>query len=260
MNNPPRLREIPRRKMYSKILASLSRAPVLKVRIGINWTAVVVEKDGRPQCGLASTLAEEHDHKGEPDITAPGHLEDLTALELAGWINSVIPLRRSIGCAAINALLPLTPGAWIDQNAETAILENGKGKKTALIGHFPFVEKLRVQLGDLNVLDLNPIGKDLPASAAPEIIPQADLVAITGMAFINQTLPDLLELCRKDAYILILGPSTPLSPILGDFGVNLLAGAVVENIPAVLAALEQGGTFRQLHKAGVRLVTQIMPS
>ncbi len=106
---------------------------------------------------------------------------------------------------------------------------------------------------------MNPIGKDLPASAAPEILPQADLVAITGMAFINQTLPGLLELCRTDAYILVLGPSTPLSPILGDFGVKLLAGAVVEDVPAVLAALEQGGTFRQLHKAGVRLVTQIVP-
>ena len=243
--------------MYTKILANLSNAPVLKVRIGINWTAVVVDKDGNSRCGLASTLAEEHDHKGEPDIPAPGHLEDLTALELAGWITSEIPLRRSIGCAAINALLPHTRDKWIDQNAESAILEHGRGKNSVLIGHFPFVEKLGNQLGNLKVLDLNPVGKDLPASAAPDIIPRADLVAITGMSFINQTLPGLLELCRKDAYILILGPSTPLSPVLGDYGVNLLAGAVVENIPAVLAALEQGGTFRQLHKAGVRLVTQL---
>jgi uncharacterized protein (DUF4213/DUF364 family) len=243
--------------MYSKILASLSGAQVRKIRIGINWTAVVVEQDGQLHCGLASTLAEEHDHKGEPDIPAPGHLEDLNALALAGWINSEIPLRRSLGCAAINALLPQSPDSWIDQNAETAILEHGKSKITTLVGHFPFVDKLRDQLGDFNVLDLNPIGNDLPASAAPEIIPQSDLVAITGMAFINQTLPRILELCRKDAYVLILGPSTPLSPVLGEYGVNLMAGAIVENIPAVLAALEQGGTFRQLHKAGVRLVTQI---
>ena len=100
--------------MYSKILANLPEAPVLKVLIGINWTAVVVETGGRQQCGLASTLAEEHDHKGEPDIPAPGQLEDLSAKELAGWIKSGIPLRRSIGCAAINALLPRTPTDWID--------------------------------------------------------------------------------------------------------------------------------------------------
>jgi len=68
MNNPPRLRVIQRRNMYSRILASLSGAPVLKVRIGINWTAVVVEKDGKPRCGLASTLAKEHDTPLRPGI------------------------------------------------------------------------------------------------------------------------------------------------------------------------------------------------
>ncbi len=97
-------------------------------------------------------------------------------------------------------------------------------------------------------------------SAAPEILPEADLVAITGMTFINHTLPGLLSLCKPEAYVIILGPSTPLSPVLYDLGVNLLAGSMVENIPAVLAALGQGGNFRQIHQAGVRLITQIPSS
>jgi uncharacterized protein (DUF4213/DUF364 family) len=77
------------------------------------------------------------------------------------------------------------------------------------------------------------------------------------MTFINRTLPELLKLCRPDVYILVLGPSTPLSPVMGEFGVTLLAGAIVEDIPAVLAAVGQGATFRQVHRAGVRLVTQL---
>ena len=243
--------------MYSRILASLSEYPVNKVQIGTNWTAVVVEKNGVEYCGLASTLAGDHNHSGEPDIPAPGSLENLPALDLASWILSDIPLRRSIGCAAINALLPQAPSAWIDKNAEQAMLEHGSGKKVALIGHFPFVERLQDRLGELRVLDQNPTGDDLPASAAPEILPEADLVAITGMAFVNGTLPGLLKLCRDDAFVILLGPSIPLTPIWKNFGVNMLAGAVVEYIPAILAALGQGATFRQLHKAGVRLVTQV---
>jgi len=243
--------------MYSRILASLIESPVNKVQIGTNWTAVVVEKDGRDFCGLASTLTEEHNHSGEPDIPDPGSLEKIPGLELAAWILSDIPLRRSIGCAAINALLPQTQSAWVDKNAEDAMLEGGRGKKSVLIGHFPFVERLRSQLGELQVLDLNPVGDDLPASAAPEILPTADLVAITGMAFVNGTLPGLLKYCRQDAYVILLGPSTPLTPVWNEFGVDLLAGSVVEDIPAVVTALSQGATFRQLHKAGVRLVTQL---
>lgn len=242
--------------MYSSLLASLTDHPILKVQIGLNWTAVVVGQEHGPCCGLASTLAEGHDHRGEPDIPFPGELEGIPALEMAGWILSEIPLRRSLGCAAINALLPRQPETWSQQNAETIMLEKGAGKKVALVGHFPFVSRLRSELDDLAVLELNPSGLDLPSSSAPRILPEADLVAITGMAFINRTLPGLLGLCREDAMIMILGPSTPLSPVWADYGVKLLAGAVVDDIPAVLAALGQGATFRQLHQAGVRLVTQ----
>lgn len=243
--------------MYSSILKTLPDNPLREVRIGLHWTAVVVEKNHGLQCGLASTLDGEHKHGGQPTIPDPGHLESIPALELANWILSDIPLRRSIGCAAINALLPREPASWVDQNADEAILEHGRSKKSVLIGHFPFADQLRVELDDFTVLDLNPSGEDLPASAAPDVLPDADLVAITGMTFINQTLPGLLELCKSDAYILILGPSTPLSPVMADFGVNLLAGAIVEDIPAVLAAVGQGANFRQVHQAGVRLITQI---
>jgi uncharacterized protein (DUF4213/DUF364 family) len=243
--------------MYSSIIKKLPDNPVRKVRIGLHWTAVVVEQNDGFQCGLASTLEVDHTHTGVSTIPEPGHLASLTGLELADWIHSDIPLRRSVGCAAINALLPQYPSRWVDQNAERAIQEHGRGKKAVLIGHFPFADHLRTELEDFTVLDLNPSGKDLPASAAPEVLPEADLVAITGMTFINHTLPGLLELCKPDAYILILGPSTPLSPVMAEFGVNLLAGAIVEDIPAVLAAVGQGANFRQVHKAGVRLITQL---
>ena len=243
--------------IYSNILSSLKEFPILQVRIGTNWTAVVVDKAEKQQCGLASTLSGEHGHTGEPTIPMPGLLESMSALELAGWIESEIPLRRSVGCAAINALLPRDSSSWVDQNADSAILEHGKGKKGVLIGHFPFAEKLKDQMKSLDVIDYHPTGDDYPASAAPDLLPEADLVAITGMTFINHTLPDLLKLCKSEAFILLLGPSTPLTPILFEYGVDLLAGAQVEKIPEVLAALSQGANFRQVHKAGVRLITQV---
>lgn len=140
--------------MYTRILNSLSDKKIVKVRIGLRWTAVVVDRDGRQQCGLASTLAEDHHHTGEPTIPNPGELESLSALDLAYWIESEIPLRRSLGCAAINALLPQDPSRWVDQNAEGAILEQGKGKNAVLIGHFPFVYHLKRNWGNLTCLTL----------------------------------------------------------------------------------------------------------
>lgn len=244
------------KSIYTTILESLEDCKISKIQIGLHWTAVVAEKNHTYQCGLSSTLTGSHDHSGEPDIPDPGNLEQLSGLELAGWIQSEIPLRRSLGCAAINALLPRDSSSWVDQNAEEEILRQGRGKKVVLIGHFPFARRLRSELRDFEVLELRPSGEDLPASQAPSQLASADVIAITGMTFINNTLETLLSYCKPDAFLLMLGPSTPLTPIMYDYGFNVLAGSVVEKIPAVLDAVGQAANFRQVHKAGVRLITQ----
>jgi uncharacterized protein (DUF4213/DUF364 family) len=53
--------------------------------------------------------------------------------------------------------------------------------------------------------------------------------------------------------VLLLGPSTPLSPVLFEYGVSALSGTLVVDIPAIVVGVSQGATFRQL--TGRRLVT-----
>jgi uncharacterized protein (DUF4213/DUF364 family) len=55
------------------------------------------------------------------------------------------------------------------------------------------------------------------------------------------------------ALVMILGPSTPLSPVLFEHGVNIIAGSRVIDEDAVLHAIGQGATFQQVK--GVRLLT-----
>jgi uncharacterized protein (DUF4213/DUF364 family) len=102
---------------------------------------------------------------------------------------------------------------------------------------------------------LQPQGDDLPAQAAPEIIPQADIVAITSLTLLNNTFDGLVRLCRPDALTLLLGPSTPLSPMLYERGIDIISGSIVQDLDAVLHTIGQGGNFRQVHRAGVRLVS-----
>jgi uncharacterized protein (DUF4213/DUF364 family) len=87
------------------------------------------------------------------------------------------------------------------------------------------------------------------------LIPQADIVAITSSALINHTLDGLLSLCPQQATVMLLGPSTPLSPILFDFGANIISGTRVVDENAVLRTVGQGAAFRQVE--GVRLLTFI---
>jgi len=128
------------------------------------------------------------------------------------------------------------------------------GKRVAMVGRFRFAAELLPRVGELLVLEQDPGPDDLPAEAAPEVLPAADVVAITGMTISNHTLEGLLSLCNPRATVILLGPSTPLSPILFDYGVDVLSGAVVTDIEPVLRLVSQGGNFRQVHRVGVRLV------
>ncbi len=242
--------------LIDDLLAEVPAGRVQEVRVGAFWTAVVVRVAGETRCGLASTLRSEEHHRGAgPAVPQAGGLLSLTTNELATMARSTRPPASSIGIATINALLPPHPEVWEDVNAEEVIARHGAGKNVALVGHFPFIPRLRERVGQLWVLEQKPGGEDLPAEAAQSVIPQADVVAITGTTLINHTFQSLLALCPPAAHVLVLGPSTPLSPVLFRHGVDLISGAVIENIPAVLAAVSQGANFRQIHRQGVRLVT-----
>lgn len=243
-------------ELFAEIISSLPEGEIRDVCIGLNWTAVVVDVGGNIQCGLASTLGGTHDHSADPGVPMAGQLLGMPSSALLADIDAGDSPRMSLAMATLNATLPRQPETWTELNAVDVIVDQGREARIALIGHFPFVDKLRARVDHLDVIDYNPLKGDLPAEAAPEVLPNADFVAITGLTLLNGTFDSLLALCSPRARVMMLGPSTPLSPVMFDHGVDILAGSIVENIEEVLRVVSQGGNFRQVRKAGVRLVTQ----
>jgi hypothetical protein len=230
------------------VIATLREdAPVREVRVGLFWTAVVSRG-----CGLASTLGPaDHEH-GTIFVREAGSLAGRRALELTGLAHSDSTLEASIGLATINSLLAVDEARCVDLNASDLLVERGRGKKVALVGHFPFVPALREAAGRLWVIERHPQAGDVGAEEAEAILPQVDIAAITGSAFINQTMERLLGLCRPQTLVVVLGPSTPLSPVLFDYGVDVIAGTRVVDPELALRCLSEGATFRQIR--GVRLL------
>lgn len=228
-------------------------APVRQVLVGAFWTAVVLETDP-PRCGLASTLRAES-HEDGPPVQRPGHLRDHSGRELAEWLRSPRILEASIGMAALNALLDVDEASCTVLNAEEVIVQRGAGKRVAVVGHFPFVPRVRQAAEECWVLELRPRPGDLPAIDAQEVLPQADVVALTGTSLLNQTFDDLIALCRSGAFVVLLGASAPLSPVLLERGVDAVSGTRVVDVPAVLQAVGEGATFRQI--PGKRLLTMM---
>lgn len=164
------------------LLGSLREdGPVSDICVGAFWTAVVSRR-----CGLASTLHDESYYHHSP-VREAGHLLERSALELAAMARSDNTLEASIGMAAINSLLEVDEEACVELNAEEIIRERGRGKRIAIVGHFPFVPRIRTCAKELSVLELRPHGDDLSAEQAPAVLPQAEVVAITGTSLTNHT-------------------------------------------------------------------------
>ena len=111
--------------------------------------------------------------------------------------------------------------------------ERIRGKKVAVIGHFPNFQKKWESICELSILEMQPEWGDYPAEAAEFILPQQDFVFMTGATFTNKTMPRLLEL-SKDAVTVLVGASMPMHPCLFDYGANGLSGFTVTD--AALAA------------------------
>jgi uncharacterized protein (DUF4213/DUF364 family) len=228
------------------LISSLTGDNVVhEVHTCVFWTAVLSK-----HCGLASTLHERHpEHR---PVRNAGNLTKLLASELAQYARSDNVLEASIGMAAINSLIDIDEARCVGENAFDVLARKGRNRNVAVVGHFPWIPKLQKIAGMLWVIEQRPREGDLPAEAAEEVLPQADVVGITGTSFENHTVERLLDL-SKNSFVVMLGPTTPLSPVLFDYGVDILAGTKVVDPDKAIRSISQGAMFRQVE--GVRLVT-----
>lgn len=230
--------------IISELLSTLTEdEPVRSVLVGAHWTVVCSRG-----CGLASTLLGDKPH-GHEKVREVGRLHQMSARELAEYARSDNPLEASLGVAAINSLLEVDVVQAVEINAAEVLTEQGQGKTIALVGHFPFIPKLRQAARQLWVIEQRPAEDEYPAGAAGDLIPQAEVVALTGTTLINHTLDQLLSLCHPDALVVVLGPSTPLSPVLFDRGAKIISGVKINDETAVLRTVSQGASFQQVEGA-----------
>ncbi|MEL7638472.1 MAG: DUF364 domain-containing protein [Solidesulfovibrio sp.] len=208
-------------------------------------------------CGLASLVS----HIAPGLVPAAPATDSLpsSARELAATLPDPAIANTdfaSLAMAAVNALLP-PPEQPLDRPGQDIVLARGKGAKVAVIGHFPFVDDLRRACAQVWVLEKRPRPGDVDASRAGEILPLADVVAVTGTTLLNGSLAGILSHCRDDAFVVMLGPSTPFAPSLFACGLDVLAGCAVPDPEAALAGIRAGKCFKGL--AGVRQAAWARP-
>jgi uncharacterized protein (DUF4213/DUF364 family) len=226
--------------------------------VGLHWIAVR-SHDG---VGMAMTPLE-----GATRFARAGRVAGMPLKELAQGIKSWNNLEAAIGLAAVNAALnapdvvekTLAQGytATYGVNVFDRLLEEVHGKKVAVIGHFRNLESLAA-VCDLSILERRIVPGDLPDPACEYVLPEQDVVIITATTLINKTLPRLLELSGH-ARVVLTGPSTPMSPLLFDRGVETLGGLVVDDAEGTMQLIQEGGHHEFFDRGTRMCVTERVP-
>jgi len=238
-------------KLLDDIISTLDlNTKVRDIRQGVLHTAVLTRN-----CGLAATLPRDALRQNRPLVKEPGSLLEKSVFELASMTHSDSILEAAIGMATINSLLEIDEKRCVELNARDIIVEKGEGKRIAMVGHFPFMPLLRERAKELWVIEKNPQEGDLTEDEAENVIPRADVVGITGTSLTNHTFDGLLKLFSPHAYIVMLGDTTPLSPILFDYGVHAISGTKVVEPEVALRCVSEGANFRQIK--GIRRLTMM---
>ena len=204
-------------------------------------------------------------------MPAPGKIAGTPAARALEGLDGPPGLARAVAIATLNALAETLwrrdgppEGATACEGDAFDALALAAGRRVALVGAFPpYIKALRRLGQPFQILELDPttLRPDempyyVPAERAPEVVPAADVVVVTGTTLANDSLDGLLRLLRPGAEAAVIGPTTTLAvePYRAR-GVTVVGGSRVHEPDAALALLAEGGSGYHVFGRSVERVT-----
>jgi len=244
---------------------AIARLRVERAVVGIVFSGVRLS-DGSG--GIAGTPRKDGCHsRKEREDPPPGTLCGTPVLSLLEPFPEE-PFRRCLAVAAMNAL----SAPWLAGGGYRAVFDRDAldlsdirpGMSVTLVGAFhSYIDRLKsAGLARLRVLELRESAlreADLPyyvpAERAAEVIPESDLLIVTGLTVANGTLEGLLSMLRSGASAIVVGPSGSIIPdALFRRNVRMASGCVLTAPDDALDLLSQGASARHLYGRCARKV------
>jgi len=239
--------------------AEISELPGIRVErvcLGLGYSGVKLESG---HTGVCNSLLSE----ATPDccqiLQDAGTLAGRPAEALMDLVESWDIIKRVIGISTINALsqivLEAEPDRYLAEKGNLIdVMKVGPEDTVAMVGHIkPFAKAFRSRAREVNILERSPHREEgvLPDTACEVIIPQADIVVITGSALVNGTMERLLQLARDARTIALVGPTISCLPDpLFRMGVDYAGGIRIDDPDKAMQILSEGGGTPQLKGAG----------
>jgi uncharacterized protein (DUF4213/DUF364 family) len=231
------------------------------VRIGILLSAVLLS-DG--SCGVSSTVIDTHSHcnKKSRDFGAFSPLnikgQNVMALFEADKKSSLTDTLKIAVLNAISSKLLSTSGYNIIENSDPIdLIDLSRNKTITVVGGFQtYIQKISETNNKLYVLELNENALSeeqkqfyLPANQYTNILPVSDIVIITGLTLVNNTIDGLLSSISPKTQVLVTGPSSSIIPdVLFKNKVNIIGATRITDPDLLFSVVGEAGAGFHLFK------------
>jgi uncharacterized protein (DUF4213/DUF364 family) len=233
----------------------LSRAVIGLYFTGVKLTAGIAGTCATPRDAIPGDICCPVSARA---VGFPGRLAGRRAAELMHDALAENGLSRAVGIATLNALAELCwrrrphPGVTLRSGTDAFdATEFHTGDRVVLVGAFiPFLKELKRRQQPFLVLEQNPAALKAeempfyrPAAEARTVVPEADVLLITGATLVNNTLEDLLALARPEARVTVLGPTVGMLPdAFVARGADILGSVRITQPDKFLDLLGEGGS------------------
>jgi uncharacterized protein (DUF4213/DUF364 family) len=206
-------------------------------------------------------------------VNTPGKLRGHKAGEFLEDLHARSPLRRVLAIAVLSALCAsarrsASPPAYTIRRGVDALdaVAIPPDAHVVIVGAFvPVIKAMKRRGQSFRILEQDPatLKPDempfyTPAESAPQEVPKADLLFVTGTTLINDTLEPILAAAKPTAKIVVVGPTASLAPeALFRRGVSLVGGVEVTDPDLLLDLLAEGASgYHFFGKAAERIVME----
>lgn len=240
--------------LINKYRARTENLSIDKVVIGLNLTAVRLSDNS---VGVASNIPDNHSFCARHNRD----FGDFTPLKITGQnVHDILLARKESGTiaslrtAVINAVSSKIAGSGnyriIDDCDPVQLIDPDQDKTIAVVGAFQsYIQKISGAGNRLFVLELNENALAdehkkffVQADRYSEILPESDIVIITGQTLVNSTLDDLLSVISPGAQVIVTGPSAGILPeVLFENRVNIIGSMKITWPEKLFDVVSQGG-------------------
>jgi len=231
------------------------------VRVGVYLTAVLLS-DG--SCGAASTIIDSHSncYKNKRDFGnfSPGKIKGQKVIDLFEN-NTGLKITNTLNAAVLNAVSAklISSGNYkiLERIDPIELVDLSPVKTITIVGAFQsYIKLIAATKNKLYVLELDEdaLNEDqkqyyVPAENFTKVIPQSDIVIITGLTLVNNTIDNLLASVSSNAEVIVTGPSSSLIPdILFKHNVKILGSTRITDPELLFQVVGEAGTGFHLFK------------